>query len=104
MTVFPLKSSCFHPFVPLGVLLRIYIGFIHSVSSKMPPLTQLRKRLSLEEKVQFIDDSIKSGFNKANAMKKYGIFSLYSGNSLYSGKFAADGEFHYIESRLYNEV
>ena len=39
----------------------------------MPPLTQLRKRLSLEEKVQIIADSKKPGFNKANAMKKYGI-------------------------------
>ena len=65
--------AAWHPFAPLGVLLRVYMGFIHSVSSKMPPLTHLRKRLSLEEKVQLIDDSIKPGFNKANAMKKYGI-------------------------------
>ena len=43
------------------------------MSSPKTPKTPQRRRLSVKEKVKIIEDSKKTGFDKAKIMKEYGI-------------------------------
>ena len=43
------------------------------VSKKMPTPIKQRTRISLEHKVKLIEDSKRPGFNRKDAMEKYGI-------------------------------
>ena len=44
------------------------------MSSPKTPKTPQRRRLSVKEKVKIIEDSKKTGFDKAKIMKEYGSY------------------------------